>query len=204
MASDSPLTSRAAKPRTLLQELQCEVWKSLAEEASKKSAHEAAALVAEVWLPDGCQLYTVGQPEFLEIEVVLDSGAGLHVGSRKHFPGYKVEPNDLSKAGAGFVSAGGDILDNQGEIQLNMTTLDSRGIEHEISSKFHVADVTRALWSVGVICDAGLEARFKADAAVVCKPDGTPVCHFVRKKGLYVTKVKVKNPLFEGFQRQAR
>jgi hypothetical protein len=85
-----------------------------------------------------------------------------------------------------------------------MTTLDSRGIEHEISSKFHVADVTRALWSVGVICDAGLEARFKADAAVVCKPDGTPVCHFVRKKGLYVTKVKVKNPLFEGFQRQAR
>ncbi len=160
-------------------------------------------LPCEVWIPEGCQLYTMGEPEFIDIEVVLDSGAGLHVGNRKHFPGYTVEPNDLSKAGAGFVAADGGVIDNQGEVLLQMTTTDGRGGEHAISSKFHVADVTRALWSVGVICDAGLEARFTSEAAVVQKPDGTPVCHFTRKKGLYITKARIRNPNFEGFRRQA-
>ena len=137
------------------------------------------------------------------MEVVLDSGAGLHVANRRHFPGYKVTPNYLSEAGAGFVAANGDVLDNQGEFSLLLTTKDESGQEHEVSTKFHVADVTRALWSVGVICDAGLEAKFFARSAVVQKPDGTPVCHFVREKGLYVTKVKVKNPSYKGFGRQA-
>ncbi len=155
--------------------------------------------------PEGCQLYSLGQPEFIEIEGVLDSGAGLHVGNRKHFPGYKVEPSELSKAGAGFVAADGGIIDNQGEVALEMISTDGDGRKHAISSKLHVADVTRALWSVGVICDAGLEAKFKADHAVVQKPDGTPVCHFVRQKGgLYIAKVQVRNPMYEGFRRPAR
>ena len=82
---------------------------------------------------------------------------------------------------------------------------DSGVEQHAISSKFHVADVTRAVWSVGVICDAGIEAKFKADHAVVQKPDGTPVCHFVRQKGgLYIAKVQVRNPMYEGFRRPAR
>ncbi len=180
-------------PKTLLEEM---------DEVVAKTA-PVGLLPCEVWIPEGCQLYTMGEPEFIDIEVVLDSGAGLHVGNRKHFPGYTVEPNDLSKAGAGFVAADGGVIDNQGEVLLQMTTTDGRGGEHAISSKFHVADVTRALWSVGVICDAGLEARFTSEAAVVQKPDGTPVCHFTRKKGLYITKARIRNPNFEGFRRQA-
>ena len=89
-------------------------------------------------------------------------------------------------------------------MSLNLVTQDGRGHEHLVSSKFQVADVTRALWSVGVICDAGLEVTFNATEALVCKPDGTPVCQFLRKKGLYLTTTKVRNPLFKGFQRQGQ
>ena len=193
----APVAAKSTRRGTLLTEMSREVEKSL------RSAQDAAALPCEVWLPDGCELYTFTEPEYLEVEVVLDSGAGLHVANRRHFPGYKVTPNYLSEAGAGFVAANGDVLDNQGEFSLLLTTKDESGQEHEVSTKFHVADVTRALWSVGVICDAGLEAKFFARSAVVQKPDGTPVCHFVREKGLYVTKVKVKNPSYKGFGRQA-
>ena len=195
-------TQRNARPKTLLQEMTREVrLQAQREEAASKGAD---ALTFELWMPEGAAVYTLGQPEFIEIEVILDSGAGLHVGNKKHFPGYVVEPNDISKAGGGFVAADGGVIDNQGEVLLDMLTLDGLGGEHMVSSKFQVADVTRALWSVGVICDAGLEAKFKAEYAVVCKPDGTPVCHFERKKGLYVTTVKVRNPLFAGFHGQAR
>ena len=157
----------------------------------------------EVWIPDG-SLLTAGndEPEFIKVEVCLDSGAGLHVANPDHLPGYVVEPNDLSRAGAGFVAADGGTMANQGEVELNLTTVDAHGNEHLVKSKFHIANVTRALWSVGVICDAGLLVDFTAKDATVRKPDGTPICHFIRKKGLYVTTTKVRNPLYKGFQRQ--
>jgi hypothetical protein len=66
--------------------------------------------------------------------------------------------------------------------------------------------VTRALWSVGLICDSGLNAIFKATHAVVQDKGGREVCYFERKHGLYVTTVKLLNPLYQesnqGFQRQ--
>ena len=69
-----------------------------------------------------------------------------------------------------------------------------------------MADVTRALWSVGLICDSGLNAIFYATHAVVRDKDGREVCYFERKHGLYVTTVKLLNPLHtensQGFQRQ--
>ena len=84
-------------PKTLLEEM---------DEVVAKTA-PVGLLPCEVWFPEGCQLYTMGEPEIIDIEVAVDSGAGRRVGNRKHFPGYTVEPNDLSKAGAGFVAADG-------------------------------------------------------------------------------------------------
>ncbi len=200
----------ASTPQLAERDEQTKVDEGTAEVKQRTLLEEMAKTVArtplqpcEVWIPEGQEIHAVDQPEFLEIEVVLDSGTGLHVGNRKHFPGYTVEANDLSKAGAGFVAADGGIIDNVGEVALEMTIKDGDGNEHEISSKFHIAEVARALWSVGVICDAGLEAKFSATAAVVQKKDGTPVCHFDRCKGLYIAKVRVKNPLHKGFQRRA-
>ena len=156
----------------------------------------------EVWVPDNAVLATDGEePEYIELEVVLDPGAGLHVANKKHVPGFSIVPTALSRAGAGFIAANGGTMDNLGEVALDMMTEDGKGGVHHVASKFQVADVTRALWSVGVICDAGLRATFSAHEAVVHKPDGTPICHFQRTTGLYIAKTRVRNPKFQGFRR---
>ena len=57
-----------------------------------------------------------------------------------------------------------------------------------------MADVTRALWSVGLICDSGLRVSFSKTNAYIRDADGNELCMFVRTNGLYMTEVKVDNP----------
>ena len=98
--------------------------------------------------------------------------------------GYSVVPSELSKAGAGFVTADGGKIVILGEVQLHMVTSDGRGGAHDVHSKFQAAGVTRALWSVGVICESGLKVAFDETKAVVSTPEGKEVCAFERKNGL--------------------
>ena len=175
------------------------------ETAAEVLVKDVKVLPLEVVYPEGFLGATdVAQPEFFTVEVILDSGAGAHVISKRMIPGYSVVPSELSKAGAGFVTADGGRMANLGEAQLHMVTTDGRGGAHEVHSKFQVADVTRALWSVGVICESGLKVAFDEDKAVISTPDGMEVCSFERKNGLYVTQVQLRNPLHEGFQRQGK
>ena len=88
-----------------------------------------------------------------------------------------------------------------GEALLHLVTLDSRGGEHNVHSTVQVADVTRALWSVGLICDSGLKVEFGQTMAVIKDAQGVEICVFRRVNGLYVAKAKLRNPLFKGFQR---
>ena len=55
------------------------------------------------------------EPEFLFIEICLDSGAGDHVLSRVDIPGFVVEESPGSKAGRNFVAAGGKRIRNEGQ-----------------------------------------------------------------------------------------
>ncbi len=170
--------------------------------------------LAEVVFPDNSVMTAdITQKEFIEMEVVLDSGAGAHVANKDHIPGYMVVPSMLSKAGAAFVGADGSRIKNYGEAALLMMTTDSNGKQHAVESKFQVADVTRALWSVGVICDSGLKVLFDADHATVHDRKGVELCRFERRQGLYIATVKLKNPAFKqpdatpsksGFQRPGR
>ena len=73
-----------------------------------------------------------------------------------------------------------------------MVSFDSSGGAHRISSKFEAADVTRALWSVGLICDSGLDVRFNSDRALVIDKQGREVCVFNRTNGLYIAEVQVE------------
>ena len=171
--------------------------------APSKSVHHF-----DIVYPDG-RLMTaedVTQKEFLEMEVVLDSGAGAHVASKDHLPGFDVVSSALSRAGAAFVGADGSRIKNYGEVALNMVTKDQAGKAHEVLSSFQIADVTRALWSVGLICDAGLKVEFAATHATVRDPKGNALCHFERRDDLYVAKVNVRNPAYkpneQGFRRQ--
>ena len=143
-------------------------------------------------------------PEFLEIEVVIDSGAGAHVMNKRDCPGYVTQESALAKAGASFKAANGSPIKNYGEVRVEMLAQDSKGASHNIKTKFEAADVTRALWSVGVLCDAGLDVEFSNDKAVVIDANGVEVCAFYRENGLYVSKVKIRNPKHAGFQRPGR
>ncbi len=147
-------------------------------------------------------LYSIDEPEFLIIEIALDSGAGDHVISRMDLPGAAVRDSRGSRSGQHFLAAGGHRLRNQGEMAL--TLVDER-TSAVVDSVFQVADVTRPLWSVGKVCDKGYKVLFDALKAEVFKNLGdAPLCTFERKGGLYIGRLKVTNPRHEGFARQGR
>ena len=67
--------------------------------------------------------------------------------------------------------------------------------ETPVMSKFQIAKVTRPLMSVGRICDEGHNITFDSVVAVVRTKGGDELCRFHRKPGgLYVAKMKLKNP----------
>ena len=68
------------------------------------------------------------------------------------------------------------------------------GSQH-ISSKFQVGKVSRPLWSVGKLCDAGYKVVFDKDEAVVFhKASNQPVTTFQRRNALYECDMKLRNP----------
>jgi len=175
--------------------------------SSKAPAAEECHLAPlEVVYPEGAELLATRTeeerpPKYTKVKVALDSGAGAHVINKRDVPGYRVHPSAMSKAGAAFLAADGGRIPNYGEVRVNMVAFDSAGAAHKVSSKFEAADVTRALWSVGLICDSGLDVQFCSERALVKDKRGNEVCIFHRTNGLYVAEVQVENPDYEGFQR---
>ena len=161
------------------------------------------SLVVEV-VQSRNELHVAEVPEFIETKVVLDSGAGAHVMNKDDCPGYEIRESPMTKSGAAFKAANGSSIRNYGEVRVEMVAQDSKGKTHNISSKFEAADVTRALWSVGLICDAGLDVKFSKSKATVVSPTGEELCVFNRENGLYIANVKIRNPRHPGFQRPAR
>ena len=110
---------------------------------------------------------------------------------------------DLMRAGASFKAANGTVIKNHGQVELNIMVRDSKGQRRPITSKFEAAAVTKALWSVGLICDCGLDARFDAKKAIISSANGEEVCVFHRKNGgLYTAEVEILNPDHVDFRRQ--
>ncbi len=146
-----------------------------------------------------------GEPEFLFIEICLDSGAGDHVLSRLDIPGFAVEESPGSKAGRNFVAAGGKRIRNEGQARLHFRG--DRGAN--FTSLFQFAEVTRPLWSVGKICDQGFDAHFTKTKATILDQNGKEVLSFERRNGLYLGMIKMKNPKYkpkedEGFARPSK
>ncbi len=141
------------------------------------------------------------EEEFIIIEIVLDSGAGEHVADRLDAPGYSVEVSEGSRRGQNFLAAGGHRMRNEGQVQMELVVPSAGDKEEAISSIFQVAKVTRPLWSVSKICDQGHWVKFRKHDATVFTEDNVPVCVFQRKGGLYVGRVKLRNPKHPGFRR---
>ena len=105
-------------------------------------------------------------------------------------PGYKLQESAGSRASACFVAANGERIPNKGQVALE---LDLGGTP--ISSTFQVSKISRPLWSVRNVCDAGYEVTFKKDgASVLHTASGKSVGDFVRRQGLYVGGFKLRNP----------
>ncbi len=165
-------------------------------------AHEQQLRLAEVVLPNGEMHVAQSEiPRYVTMEVVLDSGVGAHVANKRCVPGYKVVPSALSKLGAAFLAADGGKINDQGEALLSLITTDPKGAGHAAKANFQIADVTRALWSVGLICDSGFQVTFAAMSASILGKSGREICHFERRHGLYIATVQLENRMHEGFGR---
>ena len=146
------------------------------------------------------QLNSVASEEFLDLEVVLDSGACEHVVDSSMTPGYQVLESEGSKSGSCFLAANGERMPNSGEVHLQL-----RSEGNEILSKFQVAGISKPLWSVGRICDAGYEVRFsKGGAQILHAASSKVVGRFERRNGLYMSTMKSRTPKSSTFARPGR
>ena len=170
------------------------------------TSFDAECRVMEVVYPEGAEILAADavMPRYTTLKVALDSGAGAHVINKADAPGCKISPSAMSRAGAAFIAADGGKIANYGEVMVSMIAVDSTGEQHQISSRFEAADVTRALWSVGLICDSGLGVQFSSDKAIVSDKAGNEICVFHRSNGLYVAEVQVENPMGESFHRPGK
>ena len=89
------------------------------------------------------ELHGLGQPEWVSIEVVMDSGAAESV------PWVPIKESDGARAGRKYFSASGEVLQNLGEKMVSVYT--NEGMPAEAT--FQVADVTRPLCSIARVCD---------------------------------------------------
>ena len=164
--------------------------------------HDAhAGMILNLLEVDGEELLSAEgeQPEFLSLEVCLDSGAGDHVLAEVDVPGYTLEPSPGSMANLHFVAAGGKRIKMEGQVNAQFAT----GSGEAFTSCFQVAAVTRPLWSVGRICDKGYKAIFGDKEAKIVDKQGVTVCLFQRVGGLYLGTMRLRNPHHKGFRRQS-
>ena len=134
--------------------------------------------------------------------MILDSGAGEHVASDKDTPGYSIRESKVSRAGQNFIAAGGHKMPNRGEVALRLKTQGDKG--REITTTFQVASVTRPLWSVARICDAGFKVTFDPSGAEIPDTSGKVICRFQRVGNLYKAKLGLNNPMHTDFARQGQ
>ena len=90
------------------------------------------------------------------VDVTVDSGAGLPVASRKHFPGMKVTSSEGSRRGQKFMGPGGDLIPNRGQMQPQIIVESGdTGIMN-----FAEADVRKPLLAVSAINAKGSPVWF--------------------------------------------
>jgi hypothetical protein len=127
-------------------------------------------------------------PKVTMLKIALDSGACEHVASKEDLAGFRVDENEASRRGDCYIAANGDKIPNQGECKVGLM---DQTTGSEFDSMFQLAPVSRPLYSVGRICDAGCEVTFNARRAVVSKND-RKIAVFERHNGLYLANVQVK------------
>ena len=145
----------------------------------------------------------------IEVEAAADTGAVAHCSAPKHLPGSISVVQSKDGRVRNFVGAGGEGIKRYGEAQVVLEQENG----NLVNTTVQVAEVCRSLHSVSQICDAKHEMLF-TDREGVVVPAGTfakllatakIITRYPRKGGLYVAKMKARNPAAEktsGFRRQ--
>ena len=142
------------------------------------------------------------EPEFIEVEMTLDTGASVHAINRLDLPGFVVVESEGSKAGQNFQAAGGKLIANEGQVLLSMV---APGSDCELTCNVQVAKVTRPIFSVTKMTESGkLSVLCKKDVAVILDEKQKVLATFHRSGGLYVATMKIRNPRFQLFTRPGR
>lgn len=108
-------------------------------------------------------IHSLSEPEWVPIEVVMDSGAAESVAPSHIAPWIKTRESVGSREGREYLSASGDVLKNLGEKNLEVVT--SEGIP--ATTTFQIADVTRPLCSIAKVCDKGNRVIFDSNGGYV-------------------------------------
>ncbi len=157
------------------------------------------SLLFEENAPD---VLNVDVPEFIDFEVAWGTGSIAHVLDKVDAPGYTLQESDGSRRGQVYNNAGGGDMPNEGQVELHLV---SEG--QEVRSTFQVTNVTKPLWSISAVLDNvgddSAEVAFRLKDAVVRTADGRVLARAQRRGGLYVSKMKMRNPRHPGFTRPA-
>ena len=139
-------------------------------------------------------------PEYVDVDVAVDSGAGDNVLAETDVPDHEVKESPGSLRGQQFKGAGGHVMANEGQMVLEMLAPTEDGAHREVDVTWQVADVCRPLLSDSKICDkAEHTVTFDKKRAVVRDAKGRIVCVFTRKGNLYIGRMEVGNPTHPSF-----
>ena len=142
------------------------------------------------------------EPEFLDIEMTLDTGATVHAMDKLDLPGFVIEESAGSRAGQKFQFAGGKLIDNERQVQIAML---APGTNQELICNVQIAKVTRPLLSVTKMTESGkVKVVCTKDVAEIQDLKGKVLASFEKSGGLYVAMMRVRNPRHQPFGRPAR
>ena len=147
------------------------------------------------------QLHHVHGPEWVKLEMVMDSGAAESVAPADLAPWVEIQESTGSKAGRKYLSACGEVLQNLGEKHIQFHTEEGM----QAKTTFQIADVTRPLCSVAKVCDQGNTVVFHATGGFVEDAYGKRT-HFERVNNIYTMCLYAQDPgsnADKGFSRQS-
>ena len=137
----------------------------------------------------GDEINHVHEPEWVQIDVVMDSGAAESVAPSNIAPWIDIQESAGSRAGRKYLSASGEVLKNLGEKNLEVVT--NEGMK--ASTTFQIADVTRPLCSIARVCDKGNQVVFNSEGGYVEDAWGNRT-YFERQSNIYTMSFHALDP----------
>lgn len=124
------------------------------------------------------------------LEITVDSGAAEVVAPPTFAAGYATRPSAGSRSGARYRTASGNLISNQGEKRITMTT--EEGETRTMTCQ--IADATKPLASAGRITSKGHRIVFDDDDAYILhKATGCRI-KLYKNGNVFIMKVRIVDP----------